>query len=473
MKYFVILLLFLSSCQGLLDKEPQNKISLEETFTDFESAKVALSGAYRSFLEISYYNGNRMLYPEVTGGNVKYSQISKTILLDTYFFAASADDGDMNNTYQQLYSILNNLNNIIYYVPSITNGTEKTRTRLVAEATALRALVHLDLVQLFAQHYGYTANASHEGIILNLEPVLLSESIRARSTVAECYQAILADLQQALVLFENSTAVFSDGSTKNYMSPAAVKGLMARVYLNMGNWQEAYQYADELIASNSYSLYTNAGYVTAWIQTNTSESIFELAVPTSFTGTSLGTYFDVSTVSASSTDLQMAATTDLLSLYSATDVRNQSHFYTSATVSNTEYWFCQKYPTGSANATPIKVIRLSEMYLIRAEAAAELGNLTQALADLNTIQQRADSTAVALSISDSQQLIDRILLERRKELCYEGFLLFDLARRQENVTRTDCSGSTCTLQYPSPYYVLPFPTLTVQVNPLLSQNPGY
>lgn len=102
------LLAVLGSCQGLLDKEPQNKISLEETFQDIESATVALSGAYRSLFESNYLNGNRTFYPDLAGGNLKYSATNRQILGDVYNFTADPDGGSMNSTYAQLYSILNN-----------------------------------------------------------------------------------------------------------------------------------------------------------------------------------------------------------------------------------------------------------------------------------------------------------------------------------------------------------------------------
>ncbi len=470
---FLFLISLLSGCQSLLDKEPQNKISFEETFQDIEAATVALSGAYLSLFEGSYLNGFRMLYPDIAGGNIKFSKAINTRLLDTYNLTADPDEGGMNLTYVQLYAILNNLNNLITKVPAITNGTERTRTRLVAEATALRAMVHFDLVQLYAQPYTYTADGSHPGIILNLKPIIVSESQRPRQTVAECYEAIIEDLNQSLVLFENSTAVWTSGSSKNYMNPSVVRALLARVYLNKGDWQRAYTFANTIITSNAFSLYTNQNYVTSWTQKNTSEAIFEVSVPTNYTGTSLGSYFDASANGVTGSYVQMAATRDLLDLYSTTDVRNKSNFYTTLTIAGSPYSFSNKYSRGEASSTGIKVLRLSEMVLIRAEAAAHLNNFTQAYQDLNTIRQRADSSAPALFGSNQQELLNLIYLERRKELCYEGFLMLDLARTKQNLNRVDCQGTRCSLTYPSDYFILPFPAKTVLVNPFISQNPGY
>ncbi|PMD90469.1 hypothetical protein BWI97_23640 [Siphonobacter sp. BAB-5405] len=467
------LLAVLGSCQALLDKEPQNKISLEETFQDIESATVALSGAYRSLFESNYLNGNRTFYPDLAGGNLKYSATNRQILGDVYNFTADPDAGSMNSTYAQLYAILNNLNNIITRTPQIPNGSERTRTRLVAEAMALRAMIHFDLVQLYAQPYTYTADASHPGIILNLKPILVTESQRPRASVAECYAAILADLEQSLVLFENSTAIWSSGSTKNYMNPSVVRALLARVYLHKADYQQAYKQANAVITSASYRLYTNQNYVESWSQKNTSEAIFEVSVPANYTGTSLGSYFDATTAGVSTTYLQMAATNDLLQLYSPTDVRGKAHLYNTLTMAGSEYSFSKKYARGEANATGVKVIRLSELYLIRAEAAARLGQLSQAYQDLNTIRTRADTAAVPLQGTDAEVALKLIWLERRKELCFEGFLLLDLSRTHQPLLRQDCQGLRCSLPYPSHFYILPLPARTVLVNPLISQNPGY
>lgn len=466
-------LALLASCQRLLDKEPQNRISLEATFQDYESAKVALTGAYSSLYAMQYYNGDRMLYPDVTGGNVKYSKISAVKLYDAYNFAASSDESEMNGTYTYLYSVLNNLNNIIYYSPGIPNGTEANRNRLIADAMVLRALVHLDLLLMFAQPYNFTPDASHPGIAINLEPILIANSIRARSTVAECYTAIENDLLKGVELLGKTQAIFSAGNTKNYVSINMAKALLARVYMHKGDWQKAYDYADEVIKTNSYALYNNAAYVNAWTQKNTSEAIFEISGPGIFTGQSLGSYFDISTANTTASPLQAAATTDLLNLYSETDVRGRNTLYASATIESTPYLFCKKYATNGVLATGIKVLRVSEMYLIRAEAAAELGNNTTALADLNTIVQRADTVATPITISGKQELIDRIMLERRKELNYEGFALFDVSRRKQNLVRQDCVAIQCGLTYPSDLFVLPLPASTVLVNPLMKQNPGY
>lgn len=469
--YFLILLSCLcSGCKKILDKEPQNQLSLEETFSTMKGAEAALLGAYSTFFTTPYYNALRMIYPDVMGGNTKYSRLSNNDLLSEYDLASSASDGGMNTTYTTVYQILTNLNNIIQYAPSIPDGTSTTKNRLIAEATVLRALAHYDLLQLYAQQYNFTSDASHPGIVLALEPIVANKTVIQRSTVKVCYEALIQDLTDAIALFKTSERLFTSGNAVNYASIDMANALLARVYLNMGDWQNAYAAAGTLINNTSYTLFTNANYVNSWKLKNTSESIFELAVPTNFSGNSYGNYFDVVN---GGFYLQMAVTDDLINLYTETDVRRKSTFYTSKVTENITYYYSAKYSTSGTNATGIKVIRLSEMYLIRAEAAAELNNLNQANSDLNVIRQRADPFAPALNITNKETLIENILIERRKELNYEGFLLFDLARRKQNIVRTDCQALTCDLNYPAARYILPIPEASVVSNPLMIQNLEY
>ena len=473
MKTATILILFSlvivhSGCEKMLDKEPVDQLSIEATFQDFDGAKAALAGAYTSLFDINYYNGLRSIYPDLTGGNVKHSKTAGIDLLSEYSFASTAAQSEMNATYGALYAILNNLNYIIQKAPVVADGTLAQRNRLVAEATALRALVHFDLLQLYAQPYNYTTDASHIGIVINMEPVFVKSSIIKRSTVKQGYDAVLSDLNQASVLMAGSEIVFTAGNSSNYMNANSINALLARVYLNMEDWNNAYNYAGKVIAVKSYSLYGNANYVNSWTLKNTSESIFEVAVPNNFSGNSYGSYF-----TPGQTYLQMATTKDLLDLYTATDVRGRDSFYLSSMINGTLYYFSKKYPTAATAATGVKVIRLSEMYLIRAEAAAELGNQSQANADLNLIRQRADVAASALNLNTKDALITAILLERRKELNLEGFLLFDLARRKKNVLRTDCMSNTCNLNYPNAHYILPIPEQSVLTNANMIQNPEY
>jgi hypothetical protein len=110
------------------------------------------------------------------------------------------------------------------------------------------------------------------------------------------------------------------------------------------------------------------------------------------------------------------------------------------------------------------------MYLIAAESEARLGNNMAALLSLNTIRQRAGITA----LTNTTNLLDAVFLERRKELCFEGNLFFDIARFNKNVVRNlGCLAQTCNLDYPNNRFILPIPQSTINVNLNVIQNEGY
>ena len=110
------------------------------------------------------------------------------------------------------------------------------------------------------------------------------------------------------------------------------------------------------------------------------------------------------------------------------------------------------------------------MYLIRAEAHARLENSSNALSDLNTIRNRANTA----SITSTSNLLEEIFLERRRELAFEGQLFFDYARFNKNVERNlGCIATTCNLNYPNLKFVLPIPQNSINVNTNNTQNEGY
>ncbi|KHJ38639.1 SusD family protein [Pedobacter glucosidilyticus] len=468
----IIFLISFTSCEKLLDKEPRNQLSIEDLFKDVSGAKTALAGAYRSLLSIDLYHRNLMVYPDLLGGNIKYSRTVNIALDDVYNLIQIANQSSMNATYASLYEHLNNINNIITYTPN-AQGQPTQKNRILAEAKCLRALAHFDLLRIFSKPYNTTADASHLGIALMLKPQLITDPLPVRSTSAQSYQSVIQDLIDAIALFENSNPIFSSGSSQTFFFNNTAKALLSKVYLYTNNWDKAYEYADDVIRNGGYSLLSNANYAASWLtRTPSVESIFEIALESNFSGTSLGSYYEIS----NSGGFRMyAATSDILALYSANDIRRNASLFNTVTISNINYSFTRKYATGGTSATPVKILRLSELYLIRAEAAAERTptNFTQANADVSLIIRRADPTATNTNFSNKADLVDAILLERRKELAFEGNLLYDLLRKGKNLNRVDCNAAICSLPFTDNRLVMPIPAITTDVNPRMIQNTDY
>jgi hypothetical protein len=165
-----------------------------------------------------------------------------------------------------------------------------------------------------------------------------------------------------------------------------------------------------------------------------------------------------------------------MSLYDSTDVRGRGGGkLIQRTVDEGDTLFSsQKYPEPPSQApNNIGVIRLAEVYLNRAEAYANLNRPEPAREDLNTIRQRANPEAEPVTAS-GEALLEAVLQERRKELAFEGHLLYDITRYKKDVTRDYCSGdSSCDETYPSPKFVLPIPQDALTANSELTQNKGY
>ena len=132
-----------------------------------------------------------------------------------------------------------------------------------------------------------------------------------------------------------------------------------------------------------------------------------------------------------------------------------------------------KFPSlVGADNTP--VVRLAEMYMIRAEARARTGNEAGAIEDLMTIRSRAWASAPMVTAT-GQALLDEIEEEKRIELSYEGHRLWELMRMQRDVVRTDCTApaEVCTITYPNDRFIIAIPDTELAANPNITQNAGY
>ncbi|WP_443945805.1 RagB/SusD family nutrient uptake outer membrane protein [Pedobacter sp. AW1-32] len=470
--YSLLVIIAFSSCEKILDKDPTDQLSIEDLFKDVAGSKTALAGAYSNLLSTDHYQTKTMIFPELLAGNLKYSKESAIILSDVYNAIQNPTESSMSDTYTKLYSELNNVNNVIKYTPQ-ASGSETDRIKIVAEAKSIRALIHFDLIRIFARPYNYQSGNALPGIALVLQPQLYSDAAPQRATIEECYQTIITDLTDAINAFDDTEAPALTSTYKqHFFTKSSAQALLAKVYLYANKWDQAFLLSDALIKSGKYTLLSNANYVASWTgKIPSSESILELAIETTFSGNSLGTYYDVSNTSYR----QFAATNDILSLYNTSDVRSRASLFNLLTISGTNYYFTKKYATGGTSATPVKILRLSELYLIRAEAAVEktLTDFTQANADLNTIRKRADASATTLNLTNKTDLINSILLERRKELAFEGNLLFDLTRRKKDVERVDVTSSVKNFTATDYRLVMPIPIATMNVNNKMIQNEGY
>lgn len=440
--------LLLGGCKKFLQQEPYNRLSVADIFKDLEGARTTLVGCYDNLKDVNYYMRIYSVYPDLLAGNIKYSRTANQLLQGSYNFLNTPVENELEGFYRLAYNTIYRANNIFENINNVADATPLQKNRLLAEAYMFRAIAHFDLLRVFTQGYGFSAAADHPGIVLrpvNTDP--LSPAPPA-STVKQGFDFVVKDLDSAISLYNNSVEVYTSGNSRSWFSLDAAKGFKARVALYRGDWPTVVNLTTQLIASGRYPLLTNSGYINAWKgKTILTESIFELAYGNR-TGGSLGDYYNPNVTLTA----HLASSEDLLTLYAPADVRSRTNMYVTAVRSGVTYFFTKKYQGTADSANNLRLLRLSEMYLARAEAYAESGNLAGALTDLNLLRKRANPAATNFATADAAVLLNEIATEKRRELCFEGHTFFDLSRRRQNLQRLDCTSILCSFTYPNERY---------------------
>lgn len=467
-KYIVILsaaLIALTSCnKEFLNEAPLLKQSDELTLSTIEGIDKSVGGAYSPLASNYWYGAEFITRHELKTSNGKKSTVNDS--------GRMIPDYNINYSPTATYSIWG----YAYYVIASANviidkidnspelGTEAERNNYKAECLFLRALSHFDLVRVYAQPYAYTTDASHPGV-----PVVLHQDLTAqpeRNTVKEVYDQIIADLKEAESLI-SPTYRRSGTDLASSVSIYAIQALLSRVYLYSQQWQEAADYAAKVIDSGKFSMWKSSDILNAsgdasvyWNDTQTGgEVIFE--VYGNKTNSYDGYHDGISPMTTPDGYGDAAASMDLISIYEDGDVRGDLFIEKEG-----DYWTA-KY-AGKGMASPdfsnVIVLRLSEMYLNRAEAVINGASGYNAAADLETVASNRGAKTQPTTKTG-------VYLERQKELAWEGHLWFDLARTGRSMTRTDVTPGVITeVPYPNYRWAMPIPDREISSNPNLVQN---
>lgn len=463
-KIFILALLFgliLSCSDSFLELTPQQSVSDTEALTNLEDFQSSITGIYNKISGSDYYGRYMLLIPDVMADDVKQNAQANRIE-DYAEHIVRLSDPDANNLWTTMYEGINAANAIINSEVVLSDAVREQQENIIGEAYALRGLIYFDMVRFFAQHYTFTTDASHLGV-----PIVLTfdaSSEPSRNTVKEVYDQVVSDMTMAISLMNSN----SRSGNSNTLSSTSVMALLARVYLYQEDWGNAEAMATDVIDSGGYSLLSNENYYDLWTLDNSSESIFEISMTEAdnvggqgIAGLYLPEIFG-----------DYLPANDVVSLYDTEDVRLST--FEEDPQLNGEFapFRMIKYPdvNGFDN---IKVVRLAEMYLIRAEARTKIGtNIAGAQDDLDMVHQRALPTA-SDNADTGIALEDAIFLERRLELAFEGQRLWDLMRKKMDIVRTQCTAATCLIPYGSDTVILPIPQNETDANPNIEQNPGY
>ena len=468
----------LTSCDGFLDWPPTESASAETSITSLSDAEIMMNGVMNKLTSSSYLGRNMFMYADTKGGDLCIASAGRG--MDAmYTFNQSAAGNTYSGFWSQGFNIILQINNIIENVEKLEEEGQTGFDNVLGQAYTLRAMVYFDLVRLYGKPYNYDKTAWG---VPNVTERLDASAKEIRATVETNYNQIVADLQKGAGLIGKSK---SNGRINYYGN----KALQARVYLYMDNFSSALAAAEEVINSGVYSLYSNDQWVESWGQQFGSESIFELIMDDTNTGlgnSSLGYYYCRKNDYGNSTGYFINSTDFIENILGEDPDDIRWGVYTYDETSTERMGCCYKYLGGlskqgdgksvGANVN-IKVIRLSEMYLIAAEAALKSGNKSKAADYLNDIRKRSVGLDPATEATVSE---DMILNERGKELQLEGHRFFDMMRCNKTITfddDMDPAGGRYqrdrTIDRTHPLTILPIPQREIIINPDLQQNPGY
>ncbi|WP_036602289.1 RagB/SusD family nutrient uptake outer membrane protein [Olivibacter sitiensis] len=451
-------LLALVSCDSILDVEPVSQISVNQAFSNLNSAEGVVNGMYNN-LQTPYMW--RMQVITDVASDMSQQTDSWDALIAADQFDWSVDNSEVEDLYTSIYRCIDIANNVIVNVPQM-DIAQANKDDMMGQAYWIRGLAYFDLARLFG---GYPNVYGNLGVVIVLQPSIgiSDEDLRPRSSLAETYAQVESDLLQALQLLPENRS--SSALSKAKATKPAARALLARYYLYNQQWAQAEQYATDAIAGKGL----NVPFASIFTTDNSEESLFELQFNNT-DGMGLRNWYFPSTLGGRGGTALHAATYEVV-ISDPEDVRSQ--FLAQHPVNRTYY--VTKW-SDAQNANNFQLLRLAEQYLIRAEARAEQGNLTGALADLNAVRTRAG--VQPSNASGAGQIVEAILNERRLEFVGEGQRWFDVIRKGlgmqvfQNIVRT--TGSQPSYSLPNAgRQVMPIPSVEINANPNMEQNEAY
>lgn len=451
----------LSSCEKQLFESPYAQLDPESAFSSPDRIEKTATGMYDALQNREFLGGRVLIYADIRGidggvpsyfGDIPNFQTlrSDNLLIEDAFVGAYRTINEAN-----LF-----LKNIEIYAGVASQDAE---ARYKAEAKFIRALTYFYLVNLWAQPYAFTSDASHLGVplVLTASDTPFAEDNRiARSTVKQVYDQIIKDLEEARPALPSVNPQARDISNVGRATKGAVDAFLARVYLYQKNYNKALEYANAVITSDDYGL--NDSPAATFSSYTTQESIFSVAhngADNPNTNHALNQHYSPNLRA----DIQ--AGSELVNLMSQSDLRRTELI----TVSDGSFWNGKFKTIG--DWAPI--FRYSEILLTKAEAIANLASGTsvdaEALDLVNQVRERSDPSTTVVAATKAQ-LISNILTERRIELAFEGHGIFEFLRTGRNIP---AHGSINEQLWGSDRVIFPFPQSERLQNPNLEQNDDY
>ncbi|MBU3743908.1 MAG: RagB/SusD family nutrient uptake outer membrane protein, partial [Sediminibacterium sp.] len=416
----LFLLATMVSCsKSFVELTPPTSLTPSQALSTEADLLVALRGAYAGLRGVDFYGRSIPVMGDLMADNAYQSALNtnRYTFFNDYSSTkgCTAADGNVLGMWTSAYSTILRANNIIN--SSLTSNANIDQYK--GEAYAIRALCYFILVRHFATPYSDNPASLGVPIVTTYNPDLKP----GRSKVSEVYTLMIDDLTKAYTLM--SATKFTNSSQ---FSKFAARGLQAKVYLNMGDKVNAKAAALDVINNGGFTLVTPTTHASYWasatVRTDKLETLFEVSSDAvanlafdalSYLYSQAGNYGD------------LLCADDLYNSMSASDIRKA--LYAPTTRAGVPVFAVNKYPVISGDLSDTKVLRLSELYLIAAEASLP-SNESDALTYVNFLTFRRGSNTIT---SSGTQLFEDIITERRKELAFEGDRFHDYQRLKRDI----------------------------------------
>lgn len=482
-KTYILMAFLLFGATSCLDKYPDDAVLPEKAINTVDEADQAVIGIYSSFMSSALYSGYLTLLPDIQADLAYGINGSTNIFGDIWRWNILSNNTEITAVYADLYTVITRCNFLLDNVDKVrantTNDDDLNRLeQYCGEAHFARALAYSELVRLFCKAYESPEDAaSLLGVVL-VSHYNTDEPMR-RSSLEASYRFVLDDLDQAadyLKLEENFNGTLYNTT---YFNEYTIYALRARVALYMKDYEEAIKYSGKVIESGYYLLSSASKeysdgisyYQYMWAYDNSTEIIWKVGFTSNAYGSALGTIFFNYDYRSMKPDYVPAQW--VLNLYDGNDLRSAAFFknYTTGHSHGLTWPLLVKYfgnpqftELGILHTNMPKVFRLSEQYLIRAEAycrkeSPEYGKAASDISALRSARYKSGSTSVSINKDNADKIIEE---ERVKELYMEGFRLTDLKRWHKGFTRTPQSqsldnGSRLKIESDNPLFVWPIP----------------
>lgn len=485
-----------SSClNNWLDQSPADGIIAETAINNSDDLANVRTGLYAAVKGnsdlINYYGRLMFVYGDMRGEDIQYEYNGGSGRANFYYYMEYTTADYFNTStavWQMPYVVIARANRLIAAAENGNLSDAEEAKEIIdqynAEAKVLRAMALFDLTRIYGKPYTVDQGSSL-GVPIATSPLESTEK-PSRSTVAECYKAIEKDLTDAI----NSNALPQTNEV-GYVNLWAAKALQVRVFMTKGEWRDALSTAEDIILHSPYKLWETSEYVSAWHKNDANHSkeiMFEISINNSTDWTDRNgiayLYADKDGVSPGYGDVIVTKNFSDMLISDPNDIRNDVLLAAGSGRFDGRKVFINKMPAvnGDVRYSNVPLLRLSEVYLSAAEAAFQDNDKDKAASLLNDIIANR-TTDESKKVTKEGITLDRIYIERRKELVGEGQRYFDAMRRGETITRYAevndrgwhdvLSEEARTFSRDSKKALPLIPVGEINANPNIEQNPSY